>query len=171
MIRRPPRSTLFPYTTLFRSHHVTRGAALGERRERAESQPTQEPFQRYADHLEGWVAAERAPDHLRVEVKLLERVSKVVRLRALARPVKPGERDDQRSPHARQRRTPRSLLARRAHTGREAGVPPAVQLAQQPERVAGLPERSPLGRRLPSLRILHQGAVEPRSQFLVEAAS
>src|SRR3712207_7551149 len=22
MIRRPPRSTLFPYTTLFRSHHV-----------------------------------------------------------------------------------------------------------------------------------------------------
>src|SRR2546427_8031317 len=27
MIRRPPRSTLFPYTTLFRSRHV---AALGE---------------------------------------------------------------------------------------------------------------------------------------------
>src|SRR2546422_6105029 len=24
MIRRPPRSTLFPYTTLFRSHHLTR---------------------------------------------------------------------------------------------------------------------------------------------------
>src|SRR5439155_10490943 len=24
MIRRPPRSTLFPYTTLFRSHHVIR---------------------------------------------------------------------------------------------------------------------------------------------------
>src|SRR5437588_2040711 len=28
MIRRPPRSTLFPYTTLFRSHHG--GAAFGE---------------------------------------------------------------------------------------------------------------------------------------------
>src|SRR2546422_1967789 len=28
MIRRPPRSTLFPYTTLFRSH---RGAHLGDR--------------------------------------------------------------------------------------------------------------------------------------------
>src|SRR5437773_6394586 len=29
MIRRPPRSTLFPYTTLFRSHsHGTRGRAL-----------------------------------------------------------------------------------------------------------------------------------------------
>src|SRR6266511_2426929 len=26
MIRRPPRSTLFPYTTLFRSHAVPRGA-------------------------------------------------------------------------------------------------------------------------------------------------
>src|SRR2546422_8021222 len=25
MIRRPPRSTLFPYTTLFRSHHGRRG--------------------------------------------------------------------------------------------------------------------------------------------------
>src|SRR2546427_6914094 len=24
MIRRPPRSTLFPYTTLFRSHHASR---------------------------------------------------------------------------------------------------------------------------------------------------
>src|SRR2546422_2605496 len=24
MIRRPPRSTLFPYTTLFRSHHLAR---------------------------------------------------------------------------------------------------------------------------------------------------
>ena len=28
MIRRPPRSTLFPYTTLFRSQHVQSGKAL-----------------------------------------------------------------------------------------------------------------------------------------------
>src|SRR3712207_8661018 len=39
MIRRPPRSTLFPYTTLFRSRHarvhraLKRGAAPGRRRE------------------------------------------------------------------------------------------------------------------------------------------
>src|SRR2546430_7540912 len=33
MIRRPPRSTLFPYTTLFRSHHVVAGRD-GERTER-----------------------------------------------------------------------------------------------------------------------------------------
>src|SRR2546429_7029743 len=31
MIRRPPRSTLFPYTTLFRSHRVERaGGAVGK---------------------------------------------------------------------------------------------------------------------------------------------
>src|SRR2546430_13216829 len=28
MIRRPPRSTLFPYTTLFRSHPIARDAGL-----------------------------------------------------------------------------------------------------------------------------------------------
>src|SRR3712207_8219153 len=27
MIRRPPRSTLFPYTTLFRSRHLSRGCS------------------------------------------------------------------------------------------------------------------------------------------------
>src|SRR5256885_6554321 len=35
MIRRPPRSTLFPYTTLFRSH-ARRDAALGHHRRRHE---------------------------------------------------------------------------------------------------------------------------------------
>src|SRR5215216_6691349 len=30
MIRRPPRSTLFPYTTLFRSPHQHAGRAVGE---------------------------------------------------------------------------------------------------------------------------------------------
>src|SRR5229473_5436195 len=32
MIRRPPRSTLFPYTTLFRSRRVSRGRGLGSMR-------------------------------------------------------------------------------------------------------------------------------------------
>src|SRR2546425_8530166 len=31
MIRRPPRSTLFPYTTLFRSHSVSEWGGAGER--------------------------------------------------------------------------------------------------------------------------------------------
>src|SRR5258705_10273970 len=30
MIRRPPRSTLFPYTTLFRSEHLVELTGLGE---------------------------------------------------------------------------------------------------------------------------------------------
>src|SRR5256886_16788256 len=30
MIRRPPRSTLFPYTTLFRSHRLGHGGGLEE---------------------------------------------------------------------------------------------------------------------------------------------
>src|SRR2546426_8891374 len=36
MIRRPPRSTLFPYTTLFRSRHVLGHRQPGEERERLE---------------------------------------------------------------------------------------------------------------------------------------
>src|SRR5687767_15400726 len=31
MMRRPPRSTLFPYTTLFRSHHLRFAQAVGHR--------------------------------------------------------------------------------------------------------------------------------------------
>src|SRR3712207_8506616 len=31
MIRRPPRSTLFPYTTLFRSQRALGGAVVGDR--------------------------------------------------------------------------------------------------------------------------------------------
>src|SRR3712207_7854848 len=34
MIRRPPRSTLFPYTTLFRSDRAALGDALGAHRRR-----------------------------------------------------------------------------------------------------------------------------------------
>src|SRR2546427_5708970 len=38
MIRRPPRSTLFPYTTLFRSHAEVRDVGAEEAVERAESE-------------------------------------------------------------------------------------------------------------------------------------
>src|SRR2546422_2670277 len=46
MIRRPPRSTLFPYTTLFRSH---RGRGLGRphlRRDRGAAPPSLSPARR-----------------------------------------------------------------------------------------------------------------------------
>src|SRR2546430_12273796 len=42
MIRRPPRSTLFPYTTLFRSCYVEEKAGLFVRREIDVSMPTDE---------------------------------------------------------------------------------------------------------------------------------
>src|SRR2546422_7974976 len=72
MIRRPPRSTLFPYTTLFRSHHVAR---LGIDRHRpARAVPLHPPgggdqrlavgvagglLQRLVDHVHAVVAADR----------------------------------------------------------------------------------------------------------------
>src|SRR3712207_7305653 len=42
MIRRPPRSTLFPYTTLFRSRG-RRGSAARVRRQRAQLPPNGDP--------------------------------------------------------------------------------------------------------------------------------
>src|SRR5258708_29954726 len=39
MIRRPPRSTLFPYTTLFRSHRGDGAAARGRRAHRGLAAP------------------------------------------------------------------------------------------------------------------------------------
>src|SRR2546427_6911112 len=39
MIRRPPRSTLFPYTTLFRSESDERSLGLGVRLRQPEAQP------------------------------------------------------------------------------------------------------------------------------------
>src|SRR2546430_16103880 len=50
MIRRPPRSTLFPYTTLFRSHGNKAGARL---------RPRRPPKVRISDHAHD--AAKRRP--------------------------------------------------------------------------------------------------------------
>src|SRR5438270_8199113 len=45
MIRRPPRSTLFPYTTLFRSH--VRGAADGALQDASNHSLTHHPLRGY----------------------------------------------------------------------------------------------------------------------------
>src|SRR3712207_7112776 len=52
MIRRPPRSTLFPYTTLFRSDRVRR-ASVGARRvdPGADPEPAQGPPARFRAHV------------------------------------------------------------------------------------------------------------------------
>src|SRR3712207_8535697 len=57
MIRRPPRSTLFPYTTLFRSHPAQRGDHRRER-ERVDEEAGGDPHER--DHGAGRRRAEDA---------------------------------------------------------------------------------------------------------------
>src|SRR2546426_7803172 len=44
MIRRPPRSTLFPYTTLFRSHCLRRRSLSSCSKKSSASQPRQRPW-------------------------------------------------------------------------------------------------------------------------------
>src|SRR3712207_6932530 len=54
MIRRPPRSTLFPYTTLFRSDRAVLLEGLGQLGEVAERSGVLillEPLNRYEDHM------------------------------------------------------------------------------------------------------------------------
>src|SRR3712207_8487649 len=61
MIRRPPRSTLFPYTTLFRSgsehharepaHHEDREKAENEQERRLDVEPTQRQRREPAEYL------------------------------------------------------------------------------------------------------------------------
>src|SRR5688572_31034504 len=46
MIRRPPRSTLFPYTTLFRSQRLERGALLLDLRHRPHAEAAQHGYWR-----------------------------------------------------------------------------------------------------------------------------
>src|SRR2546427_3663948 len=54
MIRRPPRSTLFPYTTLFRSGPVRRrGVVLPEQIERRGNPLVEEPLDHFRRHLPG----------------------------------------------------------------------------------------------------------------------
>src|SRR3989454_5423336 len=73
MIRRPPRSTLFPYTTLFRSHvrrawyrdrHRLRGFAPHGERQRLRGEPRRHPEgQRPAEHRRALADAERSEEH------------------------------------------------------------------------------------------------------------
>src|SRR5258708_15974372 len=68
MIRRPPRSTLFPYTTLFRSAEEAEppgpagGACVGDRVLARRPSPEQAPQQRRG-RREGLRARTRSPTH------------------------------------------------------------------------------------------------------------
>src|SRR3712207_8908031 len=62
MIRRPPRSTLFPYTTLFRSRRPRGPAGVGTARTRAGDEPAAPAARGRAD-LPAGAAADRGCDH------------------------------------------------------------------------------------------------------------
>src|SRR3989475_5030099 len=64
MIRRPPRSTLFPYTTLFRSRHARRRQQdLGAFDRRHEGRVHQARHQRGAAALRDRRVVERSEEH------------------------------------------------------------------------------------------------------------
>src|SRR3712207_9214931 len=60
MIRRPPRSTLFPYTTLFRSRHPGRARRAGPRLRHRFQPPSDEAW--HAEHDVADAAREREGD-------------------------------------------------------------------------------------------------------------
>src|SRR5438105_12169102 len=70
MIRRPPRSTLFPYTTLFRSRNVRRQA-------HREGQRAARGLQRALDRFQGTLQTTRSEEHTS---ELQSRVDLVCRL-------------------------------------------------------------------------------------------
>src|SRR5205807_8278707 len=77
MIRRPPRSTLFPYTTLFRSHHaraaLVRRPASGGRGEGGRAGPRGEPDGRL-DHLPELLRSEEHTSELQSPCNLVCRL-------------------------------------------------------------------------------------------------
>src|SRR3712207_6894176 len=60
MIRRPPRSTLFPYTTLFRSPFLEEGLIYGFVRDISERKQTEAALRRVNEELESKVAQRTA---------------------------------------------------------------------------------------------------------------
>src|SRR3712207_8236256 len=67
MIRRPPRSTLFPYTTLFRSKAVRYGALLAPAdlwRKAGSEHPFGEGFRGYFDVVPEWYDRDRKSTRL-----------------------------------------------------------------------------------------------------------
>src|SRR5438552_12608664 len=78
MIRRPPRSTLFPYTTLFRSRRTRRLPGAPPGRPRAGSRPTWWRSEEHTSELQ-------SPDHLVCRL-LLEKKKKKNRHKTITNP-------------------------------------------------------------------------------------
>src|SRR5258708_28615419 len=91
MIRRPPRSTLFPYTTLFRSPSP-RSISPSLPRYRASTKPrsSQSPPKRRPVRSEEHTSELQSPDHLVCRL-LLEKKKNIV-VQAGPRPISPNTR-------------------------------------------------------------------------------
>src|SRR5690349_22989590 len=63
MIRRPPRSTLFPYTTLFRSMAAEKPARYGAKELPRMIRKLQKEMKEAAERLDFEAAAERSEEH------------------------------------------------------------------------------------------------------------
>src|SRR5258708_9196778 len=92
MIRRPPRSTLFPYTTLFRSHYPARRAAVTDRVKQpplVDPEPITQPHgldERRLLRSEEHTSELQSPDHLVCRLLLEKKKQTVVKLDALLAP-------------------------------------------------------------------------------------
>src|SRR5258708_12026186 len=91
MIRRPPRSTLFPYTTLFRSR-VGRGSLLARVRGTSDPQPSGSSEVERVERSEEHTSELQSPDHLVCRLLLEKKKCNDVRPRfpTLATPHFPG---------------------------------------------------------------------------------
>src|SRR2546430_9635945 len=63
MIRRPPRSTLFPYTTLFRSEHAIVSLSVIMRRSLESAGRTVQPLEQELEAVRAYVEIERSEEH------------------------------------------------------------------------------------------------------------
>src|SRR5438552_6394160 len=93
MIRRPPRSTLFPYTTLFRSNGCRAGGSLAFRRtaERALACDPRRSTGRAKGRSEEHTSELQSPDHLVCRL-LLEKKKNSRPTQARVRPAVAGVR-------------------------------------------------------------------------------
>src|SRR5258708_11708556 len=86
MIRRPPRSTLFPYTTLFRSPEFWRNRHFDQQRRRLHAKKCRAGRSHGLARSEEHTSELQSPDHLVCRL-LLEKKKKKVRLEHVAHDV------------------------------------------------------------------------------------
>src|SRR2546430_12140310 len=73
MIRRPPRSTLFPYTTLFRSRQARKLPAVGRRRQQADRDEDRRADDEHDDRVMEKIQIHEPADRRRIEsVRLVD---------------------------------------------------------------------------------------------------